>query len=232
MQTNKNGTNKLKIIQVIISKIKLKHENMKKINFYIYKFLLQFIVGFVMCFLVCLYFSKALSQKYILPIELSQRQKTDLNISIEEICKIDLFVCNQFSLKRDKINFKTIPFDRFFHLTDIFSMNKYAITHQSDGKYEILIADTVYNSHIALTIFLYHELQHALFGQYINIAGPQDMYPACIEHNEVKLNTTKFAHKYQMYLESNMLKFNYFNSPTFISNLSGNTPRDCIAEKI
>ena len=149
-------------------------------------------IAIVFCAVLLAVYSTDRAEK----ITLSNYQLTLINQASIKICQLDEKTCNQ--IKKGNIQYKAIVIPSWLRPLNLFNFNHQAVTFQREGHYEVQLADVLFDDLNAITVFLYHEVQHIAYSDFA-LYSAQPTYLTslknCLDHNKVKMLTLDFAIK-------------------------------------
>lgn len=153
-----------------------------------------------------------------------QQQQIDRAISV--ICRLDEVICK--TATTESIQYKVLNLSAFLDIGRAFYWSHYAVTHRTETGYQISFTSHLFDDLSALSVFMFHELQHIRSSDFELYEDANRKKEECIDHNFVKQSTSAFTEKLEAWLhtpEGRLMRMN--ESPIVFAKLPGNTIKDC-----
>ncbi len=164
-------------------------------------------------------------------LEPSPSQLGDLATAKRIICAADSITCNRISHHRLEYRIKDLPgYTDILRETSWAALSLSAATYKTDRGYRIVLSRHLFDDISAVSMFLYHELQHVISSDPRFFKGDygDNNLAACRDHNAVKRKTREFSEILDGWFKTPKgQNYKISHRPTWYARLSGNTPRHC-----
>ena len=164
-------------------------------------------------------------------LEPSLSQYEELTIAKRIICATDPITCNRISSHSLEYRIQDLPgYTDVLRETSWADLTLSAVTYKTDRGYRIVLSRHLFEDISAVSMFLYHELQHVISSDSSFFHGSYgDADPAaCRDHNEVKRKTREYSVILDSWFRTpEGHKYEIRHRPSWYAKLSGNTPRQC-----
>lgn len=165
-----------------------------------------------------------LSEGGFAAVVLTEAQKQQLVIAGRAICDTDPDTCD--TLQTVPIHYTGLKMPYFMYWMPPEKLRR-AYTHKDTDPIEIRFTQHVFDDTAAVTMMLYHELQHVRYSDHTLYDGAH-VYEACRDHNRVKQVAQTHAGKLDAwFLSPKGQKIAYQALPGHYANDAGNTLEDC-----
>lgn len=153
-------------------------------------------------------------------------QQAQIDQAIDAICHLDKIICQ--TATTEKIQYKVLNLSAVLDIGRTYYWSHYAVTHRTESGYQISVTNHLFDDLSALSVFLFHELQHVHSSDFKLYEESNDKKTECIDHNDVKKATAVFAEKLEAWIQTPEGRLaRMTGSPIVFAKLPGNTIKDC-----
>ncbi len=158
----------------------------------------------------------------------SIQQRKLISLSMKKIC--DYMTCTDDTLK--SVTFKVRHYAPIADIGKPWDMFLYGVVYEDNGSKDLILSEHLFDDYLALTVFLYHEVNHVIYSNHRLYQGenpsPQTLIKQCEDHNHVKRLTSKFAFQYDVDRLNDAGFVPGGKGAVYYTELPGNLIQDCV----